>query len=1662
MAAVIAGVGILGKIVVEITKPVVKPVGRQIGYLVHSKENIEKLEDEFEKLGDDSTRVQGRVDRGRQNGEIIENDIWKWLMRVHGVKAEVGEFLEDETVNVDKRCFKGCCPDVRSRYRLGKEAKKKMMLLVRLKQEGEFDTVGHCAPPPEIGFTSGTDYDHFESRASVFKEIMEAMVDDAINTIGISGMGGVGKTTMVEEIGKQVQKDLLFDEVVIAVVSQNVDVTRIQGELADRLNLNLDAQTEVGRANQLCNRLKNGKRILVIIDDIWKEINLKEIGIPFTDGVKGCKIVLTSRNRSVFLEMNVQKHFLVRVLSEQESWTLFKKKVGNFIESPEIRSVAEKVCRECNGLPVAILAVGAALMKYKNRYAWEDALEQLSKSRLKKIEGLEERLSSSLELSYDYLEPADAKPCFLLCCIFPEDAEISVDDLLIYGVGMGLFRDAVTLKNARDRVRVLVDKLKTSCLLLQCRDENRVKMHDVIRDVAISIASKEKRAVLVKNGVQEWPDKHEYESCTAISLLSMNIQELPDDLECPQLRILTLQCDNHSLKVPDNLFKGMEKLEVLKLTDLSVPSSVSNLVNLQVLCLTRCKLADISLLKELKKLEILSFDGSGIKELAPDIRQLTRLRQLDLRNCNELTVIPPNVISSLTRLEELYIPHRFDKWEVEATNKERSNMSLVELDALNRLTALELHIPNVTVLPKKLLFEKLIRFKISIGCRRFGYGDSLLARAMKFTGIPLKDELTVLLHRAEVLYLNELQGLENVLRDRDGDKFLDLKYLEVEKCESIRQLLGKLTPLGSMCKLTVLKVGNCRMKYLFCLSIVRGLVQLQHLEIKECEIVEEIVGDEEEVTDMVVFPKLKIMALEYLPNLRSFYPKMKKKSRKEENLDIPAQPLFNEKIAFPALEKLIIERLEKMREIWDNQLSRLPPVLRVSEELEKSFSQLRVLEVKQCGKLVNVVPSNMLPRLQNLEELSVGECNNIATILSLTVEGLNVEDKGRSAATLTTAAAVLPRLRKLKLSYLPELMHTGLNNKEYSHGIKGFSALTSLHICECGSLRNVFSPRILVHLKDLRIEKCPKMEEIVAAAANDDIIVIFPQLKELELQELPNLKSFYSSRSEEKQRVGELNPRHHLFNHKIAFPALERLEINEVDQIREIWDNQLVFPVPQEAEEEEKSFCQLRELLVWSCLKLVNAIPSYMLPRLQNLEEVYVRHCKSMISIVEGLNIVENEGLAAAATTITTPLLFPPRLRILALGSLPKLVHTGLNNKEYSHHGIKGYSGLTHLSIWRCSSLRNVISPSIARSLVHLQSLTISYCPKMEEIIAVAAETEEEEEVNDDIIIFPQLTSLRLRDLPSLKTFRPSSRSKVEEEEEKMEEEEDTPRAQALFNHKVSFPALEKLTLGVNSREICFGHLPVESFCKLELNYCNKLSTVVSPNLLQRLQHLEELSVENCSKVRVVFDLEGLNVGKGQVELLSRLKLLELKFLPELNCLWNKEPLGIMSFRSLEMVRIEKCDLLRYLFSSSVAIILEGLQTLEIKSCKVMEEIVANKGGEVTGKIVLPKLKSLVLAHLPNLSSFCSANYAFNMPSLKKVRLYGCPKMQTFTFGQASMPKIKLYEIEHQWYWKKDQWLWIEDLNKYVQQHVLKGKGLTEYDNANDDEEEDQSGDEVP
>ncbi|CAL5336879.1 unnamed protein product [Camellia sinensis] len=806
----ILGVSIVGAIAGRIVEPVIQLMVLHVGFVFQYKKKQKKLEVEIKNLEEQRKQIEEKFDEAITRGEEVDERVSNWLAEV---EEKVQKIKDDNTINKNMQCFKFSCPDYISRYRMSKEAENKTEEVKNLTQSGNFSTVAHPKPfAQELQFPSSrANYANFESRELVFSNIMAALQDSNVKMIGVYGTGGIGKTTMVEEIGKQV-KNGLFDEVVVAVVSQDANVSNI-----------------------------------------------------FKDGNKGCKTVITSRIRDVLEKMKVDRYFPMQILLEKEAWALFKKKVGNSVDSLELHDIADAICKECGGLPVAILAIGVAL-KDKKKYVWEDVLDQFKDSMLKNIAGIEPKVYAFLKLSYDRLESSDAKSCFLLCCFFPEDANISIEVLARQCIVRSLLgQNTNTQRRASCRVLTVVDILKDACLLLEGKDENFVKMHDVIRDVALSIAKDDGKEILVKHGVKEWPEKDKCESSLAISLRFDNdTLELPDDLLCPQIHTLTILLKrniNPLLNVPDRFFSGMEKLTILELNRICMlpPLSLANLVNLGMLWLDNCNLR-----------------GSNIEVLPSEIGQLTRLRLLDLRNCYQLTEIPQGVISNIqfvSRLEELYILDEFGYREG------RCKVNLDELGKLTQLTTLQIHIPNVTLLPKDFRFENLIRFKISMGKEYHRFSETY-SKSCKLAGVSSMDKLIVLLMRAEEeLHLEKIDGLQEVLHARGGEGSLMERH--------------GLNPSG-------LLVG---LEYLFSLSCARGFPRLQRLRIVDCEMMEAIVGiekekekDEDELSSQVInFRQLEYLSLENLPKLISFYPKVEKMSTSEGNSSTMTQSLFNEK-----------------------------------------------------------------------------------------------------------------------------------------------------------------------------------------------------------------------------------------------------------------------------------------------------------------------------------------------------------------------------------------------------------------------------------------------------------------------------------------------------------------------------------------------------------------------------------------------------------------------------------------------------------------------------------------------------------------------------------------------------------------------------------------------
>ncbi|KAH1085862.1 hypothetical protein GYH30_017698 [Glycine max] len=133
----------------------------------------------------------------------------------------------------------------------------------------------------------------------ILNEIMTALELPDIGILGIHGSINANRENVVEKVTRRIERDELFNVVVETSVTKKPDLKRIQEELGKPLGLQLHKKTPKERATLLCERIKREDKILIILRDLQHKIDLAEIGIPFGNDHKGCKILLVAENKKM-------------------------------------------------------------------------------------------------------------------------------------------------------------------------------------------------------------------------------------------------------------------------------------------------------------------------------------------------------------------------------------------------------------------------------------------------------------------------------------------------------------------------------------------------------------------------------------------------------------------------------------------------------------------------------------------------------------------------------------------------------------------------------------------------------------------------------------------------------------------------------------------------------------------------------------------------------------------------------------------------------------------------------------------------------------------------------------------------------------------------------------------------------------------------------------------------------------------------------------------------------------------------------------------------------------------------------------------------------------------------------------------------------------------
>ncbi|KAK3423678.1 hypothetical protein EUGRSUZ_F00540 [Eucalyptus grandis] len=756
-------------------------------------------------------------------------------------------------------------------------------------------------------------------------KILEYLVGNQISRLGIYGMGGVGKTTLMVHIHNRLLEKAYYGSVLWITVSQDFNTKKLQDDIWEALCLGTLQEKDVRkRAAKLSNHLTERGKCTIILDDVWERFDLEEVGIPIK--ADGLKLVLTTRSFEVCRQMHCQKKMKIESLSQEEAESLFFEELGSEVTlNLEIKAIVKSIVKECAGLPLGVIMMAAGMRGVTDVFEWKDCLVKLKESDMGQTEM--EKVIMKLEFSYDRLRNHEVQQCFLSCALFPEDNLIDKVELIEFFIDQGLIRGLNTREKQYDRGFTILNKLENVCLLEDYG--KRMKMHDLIRDMALHIMS---ATSIVKAGMELTRISLEEYWTNALEKVSLKLNfnlEFPLNLSpnCPKLSTLLLDYGLCDAVIPDSFFKNLWGLKVLNLTGYNMtklPNSILDLVNLRALLLRDCKkLRRIPYVGKLTSLRKLDARGCESLEVLEGLEKLVDLRYLDLTQtrirrlpkrildcllnmqCLKVWVVLEIDITKLGALEifSCYLENAYDFNRCVRDIEQRNNCCYYDLNmGLKRLVC-------IVEVSDDARFGNLYR-RVNI----LGWSHAIVSVGKECTGIfilipqdvqtmtmTICDSITNLSSMGPLEYLEELElaGCENlrVLCGGQDEEVIDIHDFPAPTP----------TPL-LFPNLRILKISEClKLKYLFGHGSKFNLQHLQEINIFGCD---EMVGIIAEVTSPPpyappAFPSLEMICVNYCDKMK----------RAVEFKWMPH---------FPKLRRVKVANCENMEEIIGGPLPHVP------------------------------------------------------------------------------------------------------------------------------------------------------------------------------------------------------------------------------------------------------------------------------------------------------------------------------------------------------------------------------------------------------------------------------------------------------------------------------------------------------------------------------------------------------------------------------------------------------------------------------------------------------------------------------------------------------------------------------------------------------------------
>lgn len=935
---------------------------------------------------------------------------------------------------------------------------------------------------------------------------------DRVEVLPIVGLGGVGKTTLAQQICNDRRVNGFFDMILWSCVSDEFDVKRLTKEVIQCSGKEISTDNLNSLQTTLC-KVVDSKRFLLVLDDIWDDVlenngqEWQRFCAPLSNTLPESMILVTTRSQRVADKVRTVDSFQLDGLKDDAFWEFFKVQAfgsENLDKNQELKNIGKSLIPKLKGSPLAAKTIGRLLRMDLNPKHWNNILN----SELWKLEQEKTDILPALRLSYMYL-PAHLKRCFSFCAVYPKDYIFNKHILAEIWVAQGFVQHQLTTVG----YQYFEELVSRSFFQRDARPPESYVIHDLMHDMAQLVSTEECFIIRDASVIQKIPPNVRH-----LSILTRGIdcQDLVRLSKYKKLRTLLCNAAFHQDDFATAIRSWFSELKHIRMLSsvlpeqiCNIPDNIGNLKLLRFLCFqSQGRISEIpyrignlklqalpSSFGCLYNLQIMDALCCSFQSMPMDFSNLISLQKFESRNfnyflegnCLHFQVKMEQVITALKHMNKIKRNLRIEFFYLDTIvaklNKDKQLYSFcisssgVQLASCRQelLEALEVLHPDpdlknlevtgyqgVDFCPSWLLPEKLpnlvsLTFKECYNIMDASFSRLFSRGFQSLTDICINNcrklsSLSLFSHPDFIPTIKRMRiGSCEQLVSLSTERFGELCHLEeLEICQCPNISWQNLVALpSSLRKLTLIQFGSSVDHFVTCLLGLNSLILITLWDSSLTSIPLQLWTNN--------LPSVEKLDFTNCENLTSF-----RGSNEIFNPHIGGGNTSNAQ-TFKSLTEITIEDCKRLSSLDDLLTTDYVPVI-------------RKIHVKNCLGLLSLA-TGRFGSFSFLEDLEIHKCPNLIWQRGFTLP--------RSLARLCLArCGDVSEWFPFCLVNLTFLAYLQLSELSYVTYIPGdiwrnnLPALEHLVIWRCEDLKSIGGPEEIAHISNVHIDSCPLLSTL--------------------------------------------------------------------------------------------------------------------------------------------------------------------------------------------------------------------------------------------------------------------------------------------------------------------------------------------------------------------------------------------------------------------------------------------------------------------------------------------------------------------------------------------------------------------------------------------------------